>query len=169
MNKLAPMTAKAVASSMVLALGLTAGTSAAHAAPGTSAIAVQTVQAAEATPELTAEQKAFIDSGLGVEAVQSIESAMAEKGEGDVSALAFPIAAVAIAAAAWCAKGALASVPTSVLDDLSNGGGGTNYARNAIIGCLGGEIGGWAWRVLPGWVKKKAIAMVASFIIRYIR
>lgn len=77
------------------------------------------------------------------------------------------IPAVVIGAAAWCASGALGSVPTSILDDLANGGAGVPYVRNAIIGCIAGNFGGMAWRVLPGWIKQKAIAAVAAFMIRY--
>ncbi|WP_372409545.1 hypothetical protein [Streptomyces luteireticuli] len=123
---------------------------------------------------LTAEQFDFISNGLGPEAEAEIEDAMRSGKSGKESGRvkrAFPIAAAAIAAAAWCARGAVASVPTSVLSDVADGkfsGKGT-YAKNAIIGCLGGEIGGWAWKVLPGWVKNKAVSLVAAFIIKYIR
>lgn len=43
------------------------------------------------------------------------------------------------------------------------------YARNAVIGCLGGEIGGVVRKFLPGWVKNKAITMTIAFIIKYVR
>ncbi|MEU4133031.1 hypothetical protein [Streptomyces wuyuanensis] len=43
------------------------------------------------------------------------------------------------------------------------------YARNAVIGCLGGEIGGVVRKFLPGWVKNKAITMMIAFIIKYVR
>lgn len=76
---------------------------------------------------------------------------MAEHDSAGTSTRAFPIAGAAIAAAAWCARGALASVPTSVIDDVANGKKGTAYVRNAIIGCLGGEIGAVVWTFLPGW------------------
>ncbi|MEU8990850.1 hypothetical protein AB0C98_31340 [Streptomyces sp. NPDC048558] len=73
--------------------------------------------------------------------------------------------------AAWCAKGVLASIPTSVLSDIAVGkaSGKKTYVRNAIIGGLGGEIGGWAWKVLPGRVENKAVNMVIAFIIKYVR
>ncbi|MBT0565589.1 hypothetical protein [Williamsia sp. CHRR-6] len=111
---------------------------------------------------MTVDQRTFIESSLGSQAVEDLSDAISET-------KALPVAAVAIAAAAWCARGALASVPTSVLDDISNGGAGTAYARNAIIGCLGGEIGGLVWKFLPAYLKKKAIEAVAAFVIRYIR
>ncbi|MFE4258101.1 hypothetical protein [Streptomyces sp. NPDC056883] len=123
---------------------------------------------------LTVEQIVFATSGLGTQAVAEAEGAMASGQPGaevGPEQRAFPIAAVAIAAAAWCARGAVASIPTSVLSDVADGkfsGQGT-YVKNAIIGCLGGEIGGLAWKVLPGWVKNKAVSMVAAFIIKYIR
>lgn len=91
---------------------------------------------------------------------------------------AFPIAAAAIGAAAWCAKGALGSIPTSVLSiptsvlsDIAAGKASSKktYVRNAVIGCLEGEIGGVVWKFLPGWVKKKAVSMVIAFIVKYIR
>ncbi|MEU2855514.1 hypothetical protein [Streptomyces syringium] len=158
--------------------GLTAasllfGAGAAYAADATVAdrAATAAVQQDARAEQLTAEQYEFINNGLGLEAQAEIEDVMASGGESGRATRAFPIAAAAIAAAAWCAKGAVASVPTSVLSDVADGkfsGKGT-YAKNAIVGCLGGEIGGWAWKVLPGWVKNKAVSLVAAFIIKYIR
>ncbi|MFI0739231.1 hypothetical protein ACH4PU_14235 [Streptomyces sp. NPDC021100] len=158
--------------------GLTAasllfGAGAAYAADATAAdrAATAAVQQEARAAQSTAEQYAFINDGLGPEARAEIEDAMASGGETGRVKRAIPIAAAAIAAAAWCARGAVASVPTSVLSDVADGkfsGKGT-YAKNAIIGCLGGEIGGWAWKVLPGWVKNKAVSLVAAFIIKYIR
>ncbi|WP_241844752.1 hypothetical protein [Streptomyces silvensis] len=143
---------------------------AAHAAESRAAKSV--ASAAEEMPELTAEQRRFIEDGMGPEAMAELTRAMNEAGaDGEIRPRAFPIAAVAIGAAAWCAKGAVASIPTSVLSDVADGkfsGKGT-YVKNAIIGCLGGEIGGVVWKFLPNWVKNKAVAMVAAFIIKYIR
>ncbi|RLU81366.1 hypothetical protein CTZ27_33065 [Streptomyces griseocarneus] len=151
---------------------------AAHAASATATTAAdERAEAAVTAPErcaepLTDEQLRFINDRLGPEAELEIVDALASSGDGSGrTKRALPIAAAAIAAAAWCARGAVASVPTSVLSDVADGkfsGKGT-YAKNAIIGCLGGEIGGWAWKVLPGWVKNKAVAAVAAFIIKYIR
>lgn len=162
--------------SLVGVAALTAGALFAGAAPALAAHAAETraartVAAAEA-PELTAEQRRFIEDGMGPEAMAELTRAMNEAGaDGEIRPRAFPIAAVAIGAAAWCAKGAVASIPTSVLSDVADGkfsGKGT-YVKNAIVGCLGGEIGGVVWKFLPGWVKNKAVAMVAAFIIKYIR
>jgi hypothetical protein len=116
-------------------------------------------------PALTQEQREFIEKEMGPEALAEIEKGMKTKG------FAFPIAAAAIGAAAWCAKGALASIPTSVLSDIAAGKASSKktYVRNAVIGCLGGEIGGVVWKFLPGWVKNKAINMTIAFIIKYIR
>lgn len=75
------------------------------------------------------------------------------------------IPAAVIAAAAWCARGALASVPTSVLEDIANGAQPTDYVRNAVIGCLVGEVGGWVWRVTPQWAKRQAIGWVVWFVV----
>ncbi len=144
-------------------LGTTAAVGSSAGTPTTAAISSQ----ADA-PAPTPEQIDFVES-LDVSALAEIDEAIAAHGSDGPSTMAFPIAAAAIAAAAWCAKGALASVPTSVIDDVANGGEGTSYVRNAIIGCLGGEIGGVVWKFLPGWVKKKAVEMVAAFIIKYIR
>ncbi|MEO3976582.1 hypothetical protein [Streptomyces sp. CAU 1734] len=122
---------------------------------------------------VTAEQRDFIEKGMGPRALAEMSGAMSGQsaGDGRVQPRAFPIAAVAIGAAAWCAKGALASIPTSVLSDIAAGksSGKKTYVRNAVIGCIGGEIGGWAWKILPGWVKDKAVNMVIAFIIKYIR
>lgn len=126
---------------------------------------------AQETPVLTAEQSSFLTTELGTAAgeIERAQQAAADRVGGTVQPAALPIAAAAVAAAAWCASGALGSVPTSVLDDLTNGGAGTDYARNAIIGCLAGNVGSWAWKVLPGWAKERAVAAVAAFIIKYIR
>lgn len=128
----------------------------------------RTAAASSATqaPELSSEQRQFIEQEMGPEALAEIEKAMSRNG-----GFAFPIAAAAIGAAAWCAKGALASIPTSVLSDIAAGkaSGKKTYVRNAVIGCLGGEIGGVVWKFLPGWVKNKAVNMVIAFIIKYIR
>ncbi|GHH40472.1 hypothetical protein [Streptomyces candidus] len=123
------------------------------------------------TPAITAEQRRFIEDGMGPEALAEIEKGMSQNPSGGIQTRAFPIAAVAIGAAAWCAKGALASIPTSVLSDIAAGKASSKktYVRNAIIGCIGGEIGGVVWKFLPGWVKNKAINMVIAFIIKYIR
>lgn len=124
-------------------------------------------------PALTAEQRKFIEDGMGAEALAEISKAMSEQSAGAAGpqTRVFPIAAAAIAAAAWCAKGALGSIPTTVLSDIAAGkaSGKKTYVQNAIIGCLGGEIGGWAWKVLPNWVKNKAVNMVIAFIIKYVR
>ncbi|MFD4633747.1 hypothetical protein ACFVYR_32035 [Streptomyces sp. NPDC058284] len=58
-----------------------------------------------------------------------------------------------------------------MLSDIAAGKASSKkaYVRNAVIGCLGGEIGGWAWKVLPNWVKNKAVNMVIAFVIKYIR
>ncbi|MBD0840459.1 hypothetical protein [Streptomyces sp. TRM68416] len=160
----------AVTSSALLAAAAPAAT----AADSTRADVARQAATAEApAPALTAEQRKFIEQEMGAEALAEITKAMG----GSASATrgrqtrAFPIAAVAIGAAAWCARGALASIPTSVLSDIAAGKASSkkDYVRNAIIGCLGGEIGGWAWKVLPNWVKNKAINMVIAFIIKYVR
>ncbi|MFE0175967.1 hypothetical protein ACFWZ2_26955 [Streptomyces sp. NPDC059002] len=162
--------------SLVGVAALTAGALFAGAAPALAAHAAETraasASATEEIPELTAEQRQFIEDGMGPEAMAELNRAMSQGGDdGEIRPRAFPIAAVAIGAAAWCAKGAVASIPTSVLSDVADGkfsGKGT-YVKNAIIGCLGGEIGGVVWKFLPGWVKNKAVSMVAAFIIKYIR
>lgn len=152
-----------------LAFATVAVPTAAAAAPAPAVVTSATVTD---IPPLTDEQRAFIELGMGDRALTELQQRMAGKpAKGEVAPQAFPIAAIAIAAAAWCAKGALASVPTSALYDIYNGrySGWRTYVTNAIIGCLVGEVGGWVWRVLPGWVKTQAINMVVSFIIRYIR
>lgn len=168
-----------VATSTVVAL-LLSGTGAAHAASGSGVdqstsepTAYRSASQDEKAPPLTAEQDAFVRDELGPEALAYLTpwSASTRLPPSGQQTQVFPVAAVAIAAAAWCARGAVSSVPTSVLSDIADGRQtrASEYARNAIIGCVGGQIGGWAWRVLPGWVKTKTVALVASFIIRYIR
>jgi hypothetical protein len=152
-----------------LAFATVAVPSAVAAAPATASTATTQVD----VPPLTEEQRSFIELTMGDRAISTMQDRMAaDRGGKDVvTPQAFPIAAVAIAAAAWCARGALASVPTSALSDIINGrySGWRTYVTNAVIGCLVGEVGGWVWRVLPGWVKTQAVNMVVSFIIRYIR
>ncbi|MEU9574004.1 hypothetical protein AB0D62_29910 [Streptomyces massasporeus] len=153
----------AVTSAALLA---TAAPSATAADDSRGTARVVTASAATQSPELTAEQRQFIEQEMGPEALAEIEKAMSRNG-----GFAFPIAAAAIGAAAWCAKGALASIPTSVLSDIAAGKASSKktYVRNAVIGCLGGEIGGVVWKFLPGWVKNKAVNMTIAFIIKYIR
>ena len=153
----------AVTSAALLA---TAAPSATAADDGRERTRSVTASAATHAPELTAEQRQFIEQEMGPEALAEIEKAMSQSG-----GFAFPIAAAAIGAAAWCAKGTLASIPTSVLSDIAAGKASSKktYVRNAVIGCLGGEIGGVVWKFLPGWVKNKAVNMVIAFIIKYIR
>lgn len=122
------------------------------------------------TPTPTADQLDFLTERLGP-ATGEINNALqaSAAAEGEIQPAALPIAGAAIAAAAWCASGALGSVPPSVITDIANGGEGVPYVQNAIIGCLVGNVGAWAWKVLPGWAKEKAVAAVAAFIINYIR
>ncbi|WP_256840814.1 hypothetical protein [Ornithinimicrobium cryptoxanthini] len=81
------------------------------------------------------------------------------------------IGAVVIAAAAWCARGTLATAPTTALLDIKNGkvSSKRTYVENAIIGCIGGEIGGWVWRFLTPKVKRWVINSVIAVIIRFHR
>ena len=159
-----------IAGATAAALLATAGT--AHAA--TNAAPVNTVPEAaasseEAAPELTAEQTEFINDHLGPELVAEMEQVLAQGNGEDPQVMALPVAAFVIGAAAWCARGAVASIPTSVLADVAKQkfSGKGEYAKNAIVGCLAGELGGVVWRFMP---KKNAIvAAVAAFIIKYIR
>ncbi|MEU2911624.1 hypothetical protein ACFYM3_12990 [Streptomyces massasporeus] len=156
----------AIAAVTSAALLATAAPSATAADDSRATARVASASSAPQTPELTTEQRQFIEQEMGPEALAEIEKAMSRKG-----GFAFPIAAAAIGAAAWCAKGALASIPTSVLSDIAAGKASSKktYVRNAVIGCLGGEIGGVVWKFLPGWVKNKAVNMTIAFIIKYIR
>lgn len=78
-------------------------------------------------------------------------------------------AAAATAAATWCAKGAIASVPTKALDDLIRGKKSSwkSYARNAAIGCLVGEVGSIVWKVVPGKAKELAIVLVFKIALKF--
>lgn len=79
------------------------------------------------------------------------------------------VPAVVVAAAAWCARGAIASVPTTVLTDILAGKASSRktYVTNAVVGCFVGELGGVAWRVVPGWAKEKAIHAAIALLIRW--
>ncbi|WP_018157240.1 hypothetical protein [Demetria terragena] len=155
------MRSKFLATASIVALSAMVTPSVAQASSITTSPAAN---ASNASTAITEEQIRFLER-IGKPTLDEISRTQAKNS----ASRAFPIAAVAIGAAAWCAKGALASVPTSVIDDVANGGEGTDYVRNAIIGCIGGEIGGFVWKVLPGAVKKKAVELVAAFIIKYIR
>lgn len=75
--------------------------------------------------------------------------------------------AVVVAAAGWCASGVLGSVATQTLLDILNGKASSKrtYVINAVVGCIVGNFGSWAWRVLPGYLKTRAINAVISFVI----
>lgn len=124
-------------------------------------------------PAPTEDQLGFASWTLGSDVEAEIERAMIEQAEQEGvpkdQMVGGPIAAAAIVAAAWCASGALGSVPTSVLDDATNGGTEVDYVRNAVIGCLVGNVGSWAWKVLPGPIKNKMIEAVIAFVIKYHR
>jgi hypothetical protein len=79
------------------------------------------------------------------------------------------VPAVIVAAAAWCAKGAIASVPTTALSDILAGKASSRktYVTNAIVSCFVGELGGVAWRYVPGWAKQKAIHAAIALLIRW--
>lgn len=73
-------------------------------------------------------------------------------------------------AVAWYVSGALGSIPTSAIADITNvGASGGNYVENTIIGCAVGKVGQFAWKLLTPWAKKQVIAAVAAFIINLIR
>ncbi|MGW5205549.1 hypothetical protein ACWEQ5_12895 [Streptomyces griseoincarnatus] len=83
-------------------------------------------------PELTAEKRKFLERKMSPEALAETEKAMSRN-----SGFAFPIATAAIGAAAWCATGARAGIPTSVLSDIAAGKASSEktYVRNAVIDC----------------------------------
>ncbi|WP_219105920.1 hypothetical protein [Austwickia sp. TVS 96-490-7B] len=82
----------------------------------------------------------------------------------DTQAIPAVIGAGVIAPASWCAKGALGSVPTSALEKALTGE--TSWIRNAVIGCLVGNVGGSVWNLVSPSVKSGAINAVISFLIR---
>ncbi|MBK4152464.1 hypothetical protein GWO62_04570 [Corynebacterium macginleyi] len=105
---------------------------------------------------------------LGSEAIKEFNRAQVEANNGE---RALPvIAGVAISAVAWCASGALSSIPTSILVDLVNRGeGGGDYVKNAIFGCAGGTIGKGAWNLVPKSVKQKIMNATVKFYLEHIR
>lgn len=143
---------------------------AAGAAPVENDKDVVEVQANEVVtgPPPTQEQIQEIHEDLGPEAVAAFHQAQLEASNGE---RAVPIiAGVAIAAVAWCASGALSSVPTSVLSDMVNRGeGGGDYVRNAIIGCAVGNVGSLAWKLIPSGVKQSILNAVVRFYLNNIR
>ncbi|MDO4928959.1 MAG: hypothetical protein Q3976_07875 [Corynebacterium sp.] len=120
------------------------------------------------SPTPTPEQIQDIHDYLGPEAVAEIRRAQIEASNGERAAPV--IAGAAIAAVAWCASGALSSIPTSVLADIVNrGDGGGDYVRNAIYGCAAGNIGSWAWKIIPNSIKQKVLNAVVRFYLDHIR
>ncbi|WP_280391781.1 hypothetical protein [Nocardia brasiliensis] len=115
--------------------------------------------------EPSAAARQYAEERLGPDGIADIRQAYTSADAELRRKAALPVAGLLLAAAAWCARGALGSVATSVLDDISNGGQGTNYARNAIIGCLVGELGGVVWKFIKN--KDRLIAVVAAVLIRF--
>lgn len=158
----------------VTALAVSGSTAAAQStehsiSDSASAASAERSPFADDSPPPTPDQLTFISDRLGPAADELARAHAAAQQPGEMRAVALPIAGAAIAAAAWCASGAVGSVPPSIFDDIVNGGEGTPYVRNAIIGCIVGNVGSWAWKVLPGWAKQRTIEAVAAFIINYVR
>ena len=119
-------------------------------------------------PTPTQAQIDEIHDYLGPEAVAEIQRAQIQASNGE--RVVPVIAGVAIAAVAWCASGALSSIPTSVLADIVNRGeDGGDYVRNAIYGCAVGNVGGLAWKLIPTSVKQKVLNAVVRFYLEHIR
>ncbi|TYR16566.1 hypothetical protein [Corynebacterium urealyticum] len=119
-------------------------------------------------PSPTQEQIDEIHQFLGDDAVNEFMQAQVEASQG--FRIAPVIAGVAVAAVAWCASGALSSLPTSALTDIINRGeGGGDYVQNAIVGCLVGNVGSLAWKALPKSVKQKIYSAVVRFYLSHIR
>ncbi|MFV2199139.1 hypothetical protein [Nocardiopsis sp. LOL_012] len=116
----------------------------------------------QASPE---EVNAILAQELTEEELSLVNEYFFAAPEGEVETQALP--AVVIAVAAWCARGALASVPTTALTDIINGGysGWETYAMNAAVGCLVGEVGGVAWRLVPQAAKEAAIRAVFVYYL----
>lgn len=133
------------------------------------------IESQQKANNMTQEQVEEIHSYLGEDAVVALEDAMRagqSRGASEVAPAALPavIAGVAIAAVAWCASGALASVPTSALTDMINRGeGGGDYVQNAIVGCIAGNIGSLAWKLLPQRLKQSVYSSVVNFYWNNIR
>lgn len=119
-------------------------------------------------PAPTQGQIEEIHDYLGSEAIKEFNRAQVDANNGE---RALPvIAGVAISAVAWCASGALSSIPTSILVDLVNRGeGGGDYVKNAIFGCAGGTIGKGAWNLVPKSVKQKIMNATVKFYLEHIR
>lgn len=116
----------------------------------------------------TPEQIEEIHEYLGEEVLSEIYRSQVEANNGK---RALPgIAGFAIAAAAWCASGALSSIPTSALADIVNRGeGGGDYVRNAVYGCVAGNIGSAVWKFIPSSIKQKVLNAVVKFYLDHIR
>ncbi|NYH53087.1 hypothetical protein HNR06_002676 [Nocardiopsis arvandica] len=132
----------------------------------TTGMGGQELTQAEAQPQHSPEEvREILAQELTEEELALIDEYFATPPESEVGTQALPV--VVVAAAAWCARGALASVPTTALTDLINGqnSGWKNYAMNAAVGCLVGEVGGVAWRVIPQAAKDAAIRAVFTYYL----
>ncbi|MEL4211985.1 hypothetical protein [Corynebacterium bovis] len=146
-----------------------ASSSVAQAAPNSNHVSVDNqVECAATGPAPTQEQIDEIHEFWGPDAVEAINRSQVEANNGE---RALPvIAGVAISAVAWCASGALSSIPTSALADIVNRGeGGGDYVKNAIFGCAVGNVGSLAWKLIPSSVKNKILQAVVKFYLDHIR
>ncbi|MDU0479686.1 hypothetical protein QVA66_10620 [Staphylococcus chromogenes] len=93
-----------------------------------------------------------------------------ENSADSVSIQPYGAPAIAVAAIAWCAKGALAGVSSQVLLDAINGEWSSfpDYAKSALVSCIVGDIGGVVWRGIPQRVKNEIFGAILDFYIKYI-
>lgn len=77
------------------------------------------------------------------------------------------VAAVAVAAVAWCAKGALSSLPASAIQQLVNQANKNipppDWIMNAIFGCAGGPVIG---ALTSQWMRVQFAGAVMAMILR---
>ncbi|MGL5406132.1 MAG: hypothetical protein ACRDAX_04980 [Propionibacteriaceae bacterium] len=113
--------------------------------------------------------KQMIDSGLiDKSIVVALEGVRIDYEIIGPSPRALPVVAtVAVAAVAWCAKGALGSLPASALQDIANRANNDipppDYVMNAIFACAGGPVLG----VLTSqWMRVRFAGAVIGLILK---
>ncbi|WP_205413109.1 hypothetical protein [Austwickia chelonae] len=115
------------------------------------------------------EAQSLIDSGyLSDEIIRALDGVEVQYELIGPAPRALPVvAAIAVAAVAWCAKGALSSLPASAIQDLASRANQNipppTWVSNAIFGCAGGPVIG---ALTSQWMRTKFIAAVLAMIIR---
>ena len=138
-------------------------------APGQRARCTASPPVAQLTYQEIQQAESLIDEGyLPDELIEALEGVEVEYELIGRAPNALPVvAAIAVAAVAWCVRGALASLVPSALQAMANRANRNisppTWVSNAIFGCAGGPV----LRVLTSqWLRNKFVAAVLAMVIR---